>query len=135
MLAACRRHARRRAGGVQMDRFENRFQPVNAVYSDGIGCIVPVMQATANTPTATAFESMINQIIEQVVSRIDYTQLTEQKFAYTPDEVAKLVGFTSGRAVKAEANAGRLIGTKVCGQWRFTPDQIRDYLRENEVTT
>ncbi|MEO2016299.1 MAG: hypothetical protein ABGZ53_18220 [Fuerstiella sp.] len=91
----------------------------------------PAMEATANT---TPLEIFIAQIVAEVVERIDYDEIKNRKLAYTPDEVAAQAGFTSGRAVKAEANAGRLIGSKVCGRWRFTPEQIRDYLRENEVT-
>jgi hypothetical protein len=90
----------------------------------------PVMEATTTNPLQT----FVAQIVSQVISEIDYDAIRNRKLAYTPDEVAVQAGFTSGRAVKAEASAGRLIGSKVCGQWRFTPEQIRDYLRENEVT-
>lgn len=88
--------------------------------------------ATNNSPTT--LETFVSQIISEVVSRIDYEQLKARKLAYSPTEVAELVGFTNALAVEREAKSGRLIGCKVRGQWRFTEDQIRDYLREHEVT-
>lgn len=86
--------------------------------------------ATRTTPT---LETFVRQIVDDVVSRIDYGQLKERKLAYSPDEVAGLAGFTNGLAVIREANAGRLIGSKVRNNWRFTPERIREYLEENEV--
>ena len=82
----------------------------------------------------TTLDTFVRQIVSDVVDRIDYERLTERKLAYSPAEVAELVGFTNELAVIREAQSGRLIGSKVRGNWRFTPDQIRDYLKEREVT-
>ena len=80
-----------------------------------------------------AVECLLRAVVEEVVMQIDFDKLRERKLAYTPEEVAELVGFTNALAVEREAKSGRLIGSKVRGQWRFTEQQIRDYLRENEV--
>lgn len=92
------------------------------------------MITTANNTPASTLETFVSQIVAEVVERLDYSQLAEKKLAYTPEEVAELVGFTNALAVEREAQAGRLIGCKVRNKWRFTEEQIRDYLRENEVT-
>ena len=93
-----------------------------------------VMSTATQTPPATTLETLITQLVDEVVGRIDFRHLKERKFAYSPDEVAELVGFTNALAVIREAKTGRLIGCKVRGEWRFTEEQIRDYLREYEVT-
>jgi hypothetical protein len=121
----------RRAGGAPGGVFRDGLDRLNKVYRPDNRCMFPVMEAaTINT----LLQTCVTAIVAEVVERIDYNAIKNRKLAYTPDEVAEQVGFTSGRAVKAEAKAGRLIGSKVCGQWRFTPEQVRDYLRENEVT-
>jgi hypothetical protein len=89
-----------------------------------------VVMTTATTPT---LETFIRQIIDEVIQRVDFTQLKEAKLAYSPEEVATLAGFKNGLAVIREAQAGRLIGSKVRNNWRFTPERIREYLEENEV--
>jgi hypothetical protein len=91
------------------------------------------MDIATQTTATTTLETFVSQIVREVVERIDYGQLKERKLAYTPEEVAELVGFTNALAVVREASAGRLIGSKVRGSWRFTEEQIRDYLREHEV--
>ncbi len=82
---------------------------------------------------AGTLELFIQQLISEVVAEMDLSKLPNAKLAYTPQEVAELAGFSSGLAVEREALAGRLIGTKVRNKWRFTPERIREYLRENEV--
>jgi hypothetical protein len=91
------------------------------------------MDTATRTATATTLETLIAQLIAEVVDRIDFQQLKERKLAYSPEEVAELVGFANALAVTREANTGRLLGSKVRGKWRFTEEQIRDYLREHEV--
>jgi len=92
------------------------------------------MSSATQTTPATTLETLVTQLVSEVVARIDLHQLKERKLAYSPDEVAELTGFTNGLAVIREAKSGRLIGSKIRGNWRFTPEQIQDYLRENEVT-
>lgn len=77
---------------------------------------------------------MIRQIIIEVVEQMDWEKLCEPKLAYTPEEAAEMAGFVNGLAVEREANAGRLIGSKVRNKWVFTREQLREYLRDQEVT-
>jgi uncharacterized ferredoxin-like protein len=88
-----------------------------------------------NRPVARLpFSDLLKHIVIEIVEGIDVTELVEPKMAYTPDEVADLAGFKNGIAVVREAQSGLLIGTKVRGNWRFTRQQILDYLQNNEVT-
>lgn len=91
------------------------------------------MNTATQPPAADVFEAFVLSVVEKVVDRINYDKLREPKLAYTPDEVADLVGFTNGLAVEREANSGRLCGSKVRNKWRFTPEQIREFLKEHEV--
>lgn len=90
--------------------------------------------STASETAPSTLDTFVRQIVSEVVGSLDYSRLRERKLAYSPEEVAELAGFTNALAVEREASSGRLLGCKVRGKWRFTEEQIRDYLRENEVT-
>ena len=92
--------------------------------------------ATTTTPSLDLFvRHLVNEVVTEVIDRIDFTKMRERKFSYSPDEVAELVSvFHNDLAVIREAKAGKLIGSKVRGSWTFTEEQIRDYLQSQEVT-
>jgi hypothetical protein len=119
---------------TQVGQSWHRQERAINVYSRECSCMVVGMDSTTQTLAFNAFNELLKHIVIEIVEGIDVTELVEPKLAYTPDEVADLAGFKNGIAVIREAQAGRLLGTKVRGNRRFTRQQILDYLQDNEVT-
>ena len=119
---------------AQFRTFRDCPTEVNGLAGSVNRCIVSVMITATETSPATTLETMIRQIITEVIEQMDWETLVEPKLAYTPAQAAEVAGFMNGLAVEREAKAGRLIGSKVRNKWVFTRDQLRKYLQEQEVT-
>lgn len=51
---------------------------------------------------------------------------------YTPEEVGELFGISS-KEVKGYVDQGKLAGSLIGEQWRFTDAQIRDFIEHGSV--
>lgn len=80
-------------------------------------------------------DSFVRQLVAEVVSQIDVTDLVEPKLAYTTDEVAVIAGFTNGLAVEREIRAGRLIACKVRNKLVVRRERLIEYLIKQEDLT